>query len=73
MSFLTKLFAVLVSVLAIFLCGVVVTWVSNSENWKEVALNRKTLAEAAQVQAVAAEEALSRGLNLRDMLIQHLH
>jgi len=73
LSSLTKVFAVLVSVLAIFLCGVVVTFVTNTENWKESYLLQKTETDAARVQAMTAQEALSRGLALRDTLIQRLN
>lgn len=73
MSSLTKVLAVMVCVLAIFVCGVVVTFVTSSENWKEAYVQQKTLTEAAQVQAVATEEDAGRRLELSSMLIQRLN
>ena len=55
MSTLTKVFALLVSALSIFLCGVVVTFVSNSQDWKLKSQQQRSIIEAAQVQALATE------------------
>lgn len=60
MSVLTKILALLVSLLAIFLCGVVVVFVTSSNNWRQAAQTNETLANAAQVQAAAAENAKQR-------------
>lgn len=60
MSTLTKVFAVLVSILSIFLCGTIVTFLANAQDWKTKALDSETIAQAAQVQALAAQERLTR-------------
>jgi len=60
LSVLTKILALLVSLLAIFLCGVVVVFVTSSNNWRQAAQTNETLANAAQVQAAAAENAKQR-------------
>ncbi|KPK77330.1 MAG: hypothetical protein AMJ79_03595 [Phycisphaerae bacterium SM23_30] len=48
MSPLTKVLALLVSVLAIFLCGVVVVYVTNTENFKQKYEDQRSLTTAAQ-------------------------
>ena len=58
MSVLTKILALLVSLLAIFLCGVVLVFVTNTEHWKAAYEDQLGLTKAAQVQAVVAEEAM---------------
>lgn len=60
MSVLTKILTLLVSLLAIFLCGIVVVFVTSSYNWKQASQESETLAKAAQVQAAAAENAKLR-------------
>ncbi|MBN2376771.1 MAG: hypothetical protein JXD22_10235 [Sedimentisphaerales bacterium] len=60
MSVLTKILTLLVSLLAIFLCGIVVVFVTSSNNWKQASQTSETLAKAAQVQAAAAENAKLR-------------
>jgi len=73
LSTLTKVFALLVSLLAIFLCGVVVVFVTNSQNWKELYEEEQTLRAAAQVHAQVAEDA-QQGLKTRlEALIQRLN
>jgi len=72
LSTLTKVFALLVSALAIFLCGVVVTFITNTQDWQLAYQDQKTLAEAAQVQAVAAEMELSRALERYKLMIEKL-
>ena len=58
MSVLTKVLALVVSLLAIFLSGVVVVFVTNTEHWKAAYEDQIGLTKAAQVQAVVVEEAL---------------
>ncbi len=60
MSFLTKLLALLVSLLSIFLCGAVVVFVTNTNNWKKAYQDQETVARAAQAYA------LERDLDLQD-------
>jgi len=72
-STLTKVFVLLVSVLAIFLSGVVVTFVVNTEHWRVAYQDQERLAKAAQVTAVVAEEAMKRGIARRDNMIQVLN
>ncbi|MBN1764758.1 MAG: hypothetical protein JW860_05830 [Sedimentisphaerales bacterium] len=69
MSTLAKVFALLVSALAIFICGIVVTFVSNTQNWKIRYEQQKTIAEAAQAQAVAANIAMSEARARSDVII----
>lgn len=64
MSTLTKVFALLVSALAIFLCGIVVTFIANTNHYKQAYEEQKTIAQAAQIQALAAET--DRNDKLRD-------
>ena len=58
MSFLTKLLALLVSLLSIFLCGAVVVFVTNTNNWKKAYQDQETIARAAQSYALEREMAL---------------
>jgi len=60
LSFLTKLLALLVSLLSIFLCGAVVVFVTNTNNWKKAYQDQETIARAAQTYA------LQRGMVLKD-------
>ncbi|MBN2064965.1 MAG: hypothetical protein JW745_09195 [Sedimentisphaerales bacterium] len=60
MSTITKVFALFVSLLSIFLCGVVVTFMGKAENYKQRYEEQKILADAAQVVAYAAEDRLSK-------------
>ena len=60
MSFLTKLLALLVSLLSIFLCGAVVVFVTNTNNWKKAYQDQETLTRAAQTYA------LEREMDLKD-------
>lgn len=73
MSTLTKVFVVLVSVLAIFLSGVVVAFVVNTDDWRTAYEDQERLAKAAQVTAVVAEGAMKRGIAKRDNMIQILN
>jgi hypothetical protein len=65
LSVLTKVLALMVSLLAIFLCGVVVVFVTNTEHWKGAYKDQEALTKAAQVHAVATEEAM-RAQKARD-------
>jgi hypothetical protein len=58
----------MVSLLAIFLCGVVVVFVTNTEHWKGAYKDQEALAKAAQVHAVVTEEA-KRAQKTRDALL----
>ena len=60
MSTVTKVFAVLVSLLSIFLCGVVVAFMGKAQNYKELYNDQKVLADAAQVMAYSAEQRLEK-------------
>ena len=60
MSTLTKVFVLLVSLLAIFLCGAVVTFVSNVDDWRGVAEEEASIREAAQLYAETVETAKRR-------------
>ena len=62
MSSLTKVFVVLVSLAAIFLCGIVVVFDANRANYKKAWEDERQLRMAAQVQAVAAEEYMSQSI-----------
>jgi len=59
LSTLTKIFALLVSALSIFLCGVVVTFLANAENYRNEAEQWQTKAEAAQINDLAAQATLT--------------
>ena len=59
MSTLTKIFALLVSALSIFLCGVIVTFLASAEDYRGEAEDWQTKAEAAQIQDLAAQNALT--------------
>ena len=60
MSTVTKVFAVLVSLLSIFLCGVVVAFMGKVQDYKELYEDQKVLADAAQVMAYSAEQRLEK-------------
>ncbi len=60
MSVLTKILVVLVSLSAIFLCGVLVVFVANTANYRDIAVQREGTMKAAQVQALVAEDALRK-------------
>ncbi|MCP4707366.1 MAG: hypothetical protein GY869_01970, partial [Planctomycetes bacterium] len=56
MSPLTKVMALLVSVLSIFLCGVVVVYVANVDNFKQKYEEQQSLTREAQTSKRMAEE-----------------
>ncbi len=60
MSTITKVFAVLVSLLSIFLCGVVIAFMGKVQDYKELYEDQKVLADAAQVMAYSAEQRLEK-------------
>ena len=60
MSTVTKVFAVLVSLLSIFLCGVVIAFMGKVQDYKELYEDQKVLADAAQVMAYSAEQRLEK-------------
>ena len=62
LSSLTKVFVVLLSLVSIFLCGVVVTFNANRTNYKRLYELEQHQRMAAQVQAVLGEEYLSQGI-----------
>ncbi len=72
MSTLTKVFALLISALAIFLCGVVSTFLMTAEDYKAYAESWKTKAEAAALQAVAAEERLNNFKGEQEIIAEGL-
>ena len=57
MSSFTKVFVLLVSLLAIFLCGVVVTFVASTNNYRDAYEQQLTATEAAMIHAKGTEEA----------------
>ncbi len=59
MSTLTKVFALLVAILSIFLCGSQVTFMTTAQNYKNKFEDQKTIAEAANLAALAAQEELA--------------
>ena len=73
MSSLTKVFVLVVSALAIFLCGLVVTYVSTAENYKAAFDDERVIRQAAQAQAVAAEQARSQEKERYEALIGRLN
>jgi len=70
LSTLTKTFVLLVSILSIFLCGVVVIFVVNTNDYRTAYDSQVTAARAAQTQAKLAEDALARGLLSHQVLTQ---
>jgi len=58
LSFLTKLLALMVSLLSIFLCGAVVVFVTNTNNWKKAYQDQETIARAAQIYALERQRTL---------------
>jgi len=56
LSTLTKVLVLLVAVLSIFLCGVVVVYVASAQNYKTELERQKSLAQAAQVESLVAQE-----------------
>lgn len=59
MSTLTKVLTVLVSLLAIFLSGVVVVFVGNTTSWKEAYDQQKGLTSAAQTHAAVQDQTVA--------------
>lgn len=72
MSILTKVFALLVSALSIFLCGVVITFIARTQNWKELYNQQKTLTEAAQIKAMATEMWSTETITRHEQIVQNL-
>ena len=72
MSNLTKVFVLLVSLLAIFLCGVVITFVSNVDDWRGVAEEEASIKEAAQLYAETVETAKRREMERYLAQVQRL-
>jgi hypothetical protein len=62
----------MLSLLSIFLCGVVAIFVTNTADWKKAYTEQKTLAEAAQVQAAVAAESKKQAIARLDKLISSL-
>ncbi len=60
MSTITKVFALFVSLLSIFLCGLVVTFMAKAENYKQRYEEQKVYTDAAHVVAYTAEERLAK-------------
>jgi chromosome segregation ATPase len=60
LSTLTKIFALLVSALSLFLCGVVVTFLSSAQDYRTEAQDWQTKAQAAQINDLAAQAALTK-------------
>lgn len=72
MSTLTKVFAVLVSFLAIFVCGVVVTYITNTHDWKTGYYEKDTITKAAQIQALAAEMDRTKSIQRNQLYLQRI-
>lgn len=60
MSTLTKVLIVLLSVFALFLCGVVVTYVANADNYKQMYERQRSDISVARNRRQAAEEELAQ-------------
>jgi len=72
LSTLTKVLALLVSALVIFLCGPLVTFVSSTENWRGAYEDQRMIAEAAQITAEVAHIDKRRELERNLAVIQRL-
>ncbi len=76
MSTLTKVLIVLLTISSIFLCGIVVTYVANAENFREKFNNQRTRYQAAVQNAENAKKQLNQtieqanqlGKNLKDQI-----
>jgi len=72
LSTLTKVFTVLVSLLSIFLCGVVITFITNANDWKTAYQKQETIAKAAQIQALAAQMDRAKSLQRNQMILTRI-
>ncbi|MBN2211404.1 MAG: hypothetical protein JW709_08415 [Sedimentisphaerales bacterium] len=72
MSAFTKLLVVLVGIVGIFLSGAVTNFVIQTDNWKAAYEDQETIATAAQVQALAAEEAMKQAISRYELLNKQL-
>lgn len=73
MSILTKVFALLVSVLSIFLCGVMVVFVANTANYRAEADRLRAQVTAATTDAANSRKALDDVITRRDATHQILN
>jgi hypothetical protein len=73
LSFLTKLLALLVSLLSIFLCGAVVVFVTNTNNWKKAYQGQETITRAAQTYALQREMDLNDQQQIYESQLQQLN
>jgi hypothetical protein len=71
-SYLTKVFVLVVSILSIFLCGVVVTYVASSQNWHQAYMDQKGVVDAAMASADTASIALKRQDDRYSLLVKAL-
>lgn len=62
----------MLSLLSIFLCGIIVVFVTNTADWQDAFNKQKTLAEAAQVQAAVEAESKSQAIARMDKLTSSL-
>ena len=64
MSTLTKILIVLLTLSSIFLCGIVVTYVANAENYKEQAENRQNELRSLREREIALTEELNEKVEI---------
>ena len=64
MSTLTKILIVLLTLSSIFLCGIVVTYVANADNYKEQAENTRNKLRASEERETAATEELNEKIKI---------
>jgi len=72
LSTLTKIFALLVSALSLFLCGVVVTFFSSADRYREEAEQWQVKAQAAQINDLAAQAALTKYMQEQETATRQL-
>ena len=66
MSTLTKVLIVLLTLSSIFLCGIVVTYVANAENFKDKYIKQKADKDAAETNETAAKKQLNETIKSAD-------
>ena len=69
MSTLTKVLIVLLTVFSLFLCGIVVTYVANADNYQQLYSDTRTRLQSAQAREEAAQEQLKK--TTEDAELQH--
>ncbi len=72
MSTLTKVLIVLLSVFSLFLCGVVVTYVANAENYRQTATDQRRDVQIAKNRQQDAEDELAAHKETSELMKQEL-